>query len=95
MFTTSATLRSVSLAALSRWGSAAFVVYISPRRLTSTMRSHSSSGDSSDGPLTITPAALTRVSRRPSSSTVLVMAASAAVASVKSAVIVRAVPQPD
>jgi hypothetical protein len=60
----------------------------------STIRSHSSSGASMIGPSSITPALLTTVSMRPSSSTVVATACSACCWSVTSAVIVRALPPP-
>src|SRR5690348_206081 len=91
MLTMSATPRSPS-AASSRWGTAALVMYISPSRLTSTICCHSSTGASSIGPRSITPALLTRTSRRPSSSTVRATADSAASRSLTSSSTGSAVP---
>ena len=54
----------------SRCGSAAWAQYSSPWMLTAIIRSHSWSGASTAGPSSITPALLTSVSSRPSSSTV-------------------------
>src|SRR5580704_459214 len=87
MFTTSATRRGLSSAAWRRCGNAAYVQYSNPRRLMRTIRSHSSTGASTTGPSSITPALLMRVSRRPSLPTACAIARSASAWIVTSAVI--------
>src|SRR4051794_3249645 len=87
--TRSATRRGSRSAALSRWESAAWATYSSPWRLSATIRSHSSTGASTIGPSSITPALLMTMSSRPSSRTVRSTAATACSRSVASVSIDR------
>src|SRR3954469_13017829 len=83
--TRSATRRGSLSAARIRCGSAAWATYSSPLRLRSIIRSHSSTGASTIGPSSITPALLMTVSSRPSSCAVRSTAAWACARSVTSA----------
>ena len=83
--TRSATPRGPLTAAARRCGMASWVTCISPFRFRSSMRRQSSSGLVSNGPSSMTPALLTRMSSRPNSSATRPTAARACLASVMSA----------
>ena len=81
----SATPRGPLAAAARRCGIASWVTCISPFRFSSSMRRQSSSGLVSNGPSSMTPALLTRISSRPNSSATRATAARPRLASVMSA----------